>query len=99
LELDHSADNVFVIKEKPIEVIKSLKKETGTPIYLCGGGDFAGFLLEHQLIDELILKHNPVIFGKGIKLFGMSTAKIDLSLEQTKVYDNGVLLLTYQINY
>jgi hypothetical protein len=47
----------------------------------------------------LIIKLNPVIFGKGIPLFGGNTRAADLSLVDTKVYQTGVLLLTYQLHY
>ncbi|NMG10708.1 dihydrofolate reductase family protein [Brasilonema sp. UFV-L1] len=92
-------EQVKIIDKNELEFVKQLKEEEGTDIYLCGGGTFAGFLFENELIDELIIKLYPVIFGSGIRLFGKSTKAIDLSLINSKVYKTGVLLLTYKLNY
>jgi dihydrofolate reductase len=92
-------ERVEVIDKNEIEFVKQLKSAEGKDIYLCGGGTFAGFLFENELIDELIIKLNPVIFGSGIGLFGKSTKAANLSLVNSKEYKSGVLLLTYKLNY
>lgn len=93
------AAQVQVINTDPAAFIRNLKQEQGTDIYLCGGGAFAGFLFEQQLIDSLIIKLNPVVFGDGIRLFGKSRKKADLLLQDSKTYGSGVVLLSYQVNY
>ena len=92
-------EQVRIVKNGELEVLNQLKSETGTDIYLCGGGQFAGFLLEHQLIDTLILKVNPIIFGKGIPLFGDSEKEVNAKLFDFKTFDNGVVFLYYHLNY
>lgn len=99
LQFDKKDDKLEIISNDQLEVVKNLKSEEGTPIYLCGGGAFAGFLLEHELIDELILKLNPVIFGKGIPLFGDCGKAADLALTDSKTYNSGVMLLSYKLIY
>lgn len=99
LQFDNPDEKVEVVDGDATAFVKQLKAESGTDIYLCGGGQFAGFMLEHRLIDTLIIKLNPVVFGKGISLFGDSIQTIDLNLLDTKVYSSGVVLLTYQISY
>lgn len=89
---------IEIVKEREIERVQQLKQEEGTPIYLCGGGAFAGFLFDHGLIDELILKLNPVVFGSGIKLFGDSVKKAALTVCDAKTYANSVILIRYRIN-
>jgi dihydrofolate reductase len=88
-----------VVAEDALGVVRSLKQGDGSDLYLCGGGTFAGFLLEHQLIDRLILKQNPVLFGHGIRLFGTSSKKVPLRLGASKLYANGVSLLEYDLAY
>lgn len=88
-----------IVAENQLDFVKQLKQGQGTDIYLCGGGTFAAFLLEHELIDELKIKLNPIIYGSGIRLFGNSTKKVTLSLVDSKTYQNGVLLITYKLNY
>jgi len=53
---------VEVVDKDELEVIRCLKEEDGTDIYLCGGGAFAGFLAEHDQIDELRIKLMPYHF-------------------------------------
>lgn len=99
LQFDNSSPQVEVIAEKQLEFIRTLKEEEGSPIYLCGGGQFAGWLLDNELIDELKVKLNPVVFGSGIPLFGTSHKAVNLQLKASKTYESGVMLLTYDLIY
>jgi dihydrofolate reductase len=90
---------VEVVRGDELAVVRRLKEEDGSSVYLCGGGALAGFLLEHGLIDELVLKLNPVFFGRGIRLFGPSARKVHANLVASKHYDNGVVLLRYDLDY
>lgn len=98
---DKPNEKVHLIRDQEIEFLQGLKQTEGTNIYCCGGAVFASFLLENQLIDELIIKLNPVIFGKGIPLF-LPIEKhktLPIKLLDSKTYANGVLLLRYQLLY
>lgn len=98
LELENSSPKVEV-KKLDINEVERLQKQEGTDIYLCGGGQFAGWLLDHQKIDILKLKLNPLILGKGVKLFGESTKNYKLRLIDTEDYENGLQIMTFQIDY
>lgn len=87
------------IKQLDINEIDKLQKEEGTDIYLCGGGQFAGWLLDNQKIDTLKLKLNPLILGGGIKLFGNSRSNYKLELIDTTNYENGLQLMTFNVIY
>ena len=50
-----------------------------------------------DLIDELVLKVNPVLFGSGIPLFAGAIQQSALQLVDSKVYGNGVVLLRYRL--
>lgn len=88
---------VEIVSEKVGEVVRNLKNEEGKDIYLCGGADLATTLFAEQLIDELILKVNPVLFGSGIPLLYGIGGPIDLELRDSKIYGNGIVLLTYRV--
>lgn len=90
-------ENVLLVSENIIEFIKELKNENGKDIYLCGGGELATTLFAANLIDELILKLNPVLFGSGIPLFSAGINQTNLELINNKIYNNGVVLLHYQV--
>lgn len=94
-----TSEKVQLIREKELETIEQIKQASQKKIWLCGGGKFAGFLLGNELIDELLLKVNPVVFGDGIKLFGNSNKLVDLTLLDAKIYHSGVILSHYQIGY
>lgn len=98
LQLRNPSPNVHVRKLNIIEIEK-LQKQEGTDIYLCGGGQFAGWLLDNQKIDTLKLKLNPLILGEGIKLFGDSLSNYKLELIDTNYYENGLQIMTFDIIY
>ncbi|HJQ71539.1 MAG TPA: dihydrofolate reductase family protein [Blastocatellia bacterium] len=90
-------ENVEVVSKDIIDFVRGLKEGTGKAIYLCGGAELAGALIAERLIDEIILKVNPVVFGSGIPLFSGPIKQTDLELTGSKVYANGVILLTYRV--
>lgn len=92
-------EQLQVIRDDPAEFVQSLKSQDGEPIYLCGGGQLAGYLLEHQLIDEYIAKVNPVVFGQGIPAFGGYSGAIPLTLIDTKIYADGHMINRFRIDY
>lgn len=90
-------ENVTLVSENIIELVRELKSEEGKDIYLCGGADLATKLFAENLIDEVVLKLNPLIYGSGIPLLNSIGRNIYLELADSKIYDNGVLLLTYKV--
>ena len=64
------ANDKLSIKKLELDEIKNIRANSNTDVYLCGGGMFAGWLLEHEQIDVLKLKINPLVIGKGVRLFG-----------------------------
>ena len=91
-------DQVKVVPRQ-IELVKQLKEEVGSPIYLCGGSIFAGWLLNHGLIEELKIKLSPLIFGAGLPLFTGVDRKFKLELLDSQKHDHGMLINHYKIDY
>lgn len=90
--------DVDVVGHNWLQTIDALKAETGTDIYLCGGGAFAGSLLTKGRIDRLIVKIAPVVLGNGIPLFGDITQPATMEPVCANRYENGVILLEYNLN-
>ena len=90
-------ERVEVVTEDAVGVVRRLKAETGKDIYLCGGADLATALFKEGLIDEVILKVNPLLLGSGIPLMSDIGKYVDLELIDSKVYDTGVVLLSYRV--
>lgn len=74
--------------------VAELKAQPGRDIWLCGGADLAGQLLD--LIDEVQLKVNPVILGTGIPLFRTDARPKAMRLEESEQLPGGVVLNTYR---
>ena len=89
--------NVDLVSDNIIDLVRELKSETGKDIYLCGGATLAATLFVESLIDEIILKLNPVLFGSGIPLFSGAIKQTDLELTGSKIYSNGVVLIHYRV--
>ena len=96
MNLESTASNVHILKSD-LSTIERIREESATDIYLCGGGAFAGWLLDHNMIDELKLKINPIILGGGVPLFGSSIKSLKLKLKEQLSFDHGLLINTYAI--
>ena len=90
---------VEIVKENIGELVRSLQQENGQDIYLCGGAKLATSMFAEKLIDELVLKINPFIMGSGIPLFSGIVKQTSLKLIKSMTYDNGFVVLHYQVNY
>lgn len=90
---------VEIVRDNINELVKTLQQEDGQDIYLCGGAKLATSLFAEKLIDELVLKINPFIMGAGIPLFSDVVKQTPLKLIKSMTYDNGFVLLHYQINH
>lgn len=98
LKLDNADPKVHVHTPR-MEIIKELKQAKGTDIYLCGGGVFAGWLLENEMIDMLKIKLNPITLGEGTPLFGDAKKQTKNQLTEVQEFEHGLLILTYKILY
>lgn len=87
--------HITVTDDDPVDVVRRLKaEETGSGIYLCGGGVLAGALVDE--IDRLVLKVNPVVLGDGIPLFaGGGYDPHGFELTAATPYASGVVVTEY----
>lgn len=90
-------DRVRLVREGAAELVRSLKAQSGKAIYLCGGGDLASQLMDADLVDELWLKLNPLLFGRGLALAPLLAKPRALRLIDFKRYATDVMLLKYAL--
>ncbi len=90
-------ENVELVGENAVGLVKNLKNQVGKGIWLCGGGDLATTFFANNLIDKLILKVNPFLMGSGIPLFSGVIQQTPLELIDRKIYENGVVVLHYRV--
>lgn len=91
-------DAEILVVRAPVEpVLRKLKQESDAPVYLCGGGQFAGTVLDLGLIDRLRFKRASILLGTGVPLFAGAKSTPDLHCLETKFYDNGYLYQEYRL--
>ena len=84
---------VTVVAEDPVGFVRTLKREEGKDIWLCGGGRLAGELL-HE-IDELLIKSYPVVAGAGIPAFDGAFDPTVFEVAERTAFGNGVTLTRF----
>lgn len=92
LTKDENVEFVSNVKEFTRNLISSSKKN----IWLIGGSELLSFLLNHKLVDEIILSIIPVVLGKGIPLFKNINQETKLELIKTTQYA-GLVELRYNV--
>ena len=80
---------------RSLDRVMEIRDSSPTDIYLCGGGEFAGWLLDHGLIDQLKVKLNPIVLGGGVRLFGDSVTQAKWKLVDTLTFEGGLQIITY----
>ncbi len=95
--LDDSANSgVRFVRSDAPGVVRAIKREEGRDIWLCGGGELASSLFSE--IDELIIKSNPFLMGRGKRLFEREIHAGELSLISRSDYPNGFSLQHFALN-
>lgn len=93
--LDNAEWNANFIKGNVIEEIAKLKQEPGLNILIYGSGELIRSLMKHDLIDEFHFIINPVVVGKGERLFKDDIDQKAFKLVNTRTTDTGVAILSY----
>jgi dihydrofolate reductase len=85
--------NVRVETGDLVQAVNQLKAQRGKDIVVYGGATFVSELIEHDLIDELNIFVNPVVIGRGMRIFKDRKA---LRLTGSTAYPSGLAINTYQ---
>ena len=89
--------NTKVIKEiKPEEILK-MKQKPGKNMVIYGSGGVVSTLTQLGLINDYLIFVNPVILGQGKPQFNDLKNWHKLKLINTKTFNNGVVLLHYEV--
>ena len=79
-----------------ISRLAAIRDETDGTIAV-GGATLATQLLQHGLLDELLLYTHPAILGSGRPLFDEVAEPVECDLLEHAEFDSGVALNRYQI--
>jgi dihydrofolate reductase len=75
--------------------VRKLKQQPGKNLTVLGSGSIVTQLADQSLIDEYQIMLNPIALGNGTPLFLGLKQKLNLKLVNSKVFNNGIVLLTY----
>jgi dihydrofolate reductase len=78
-----------------VEEVGRLKAQTGGKIDV-GGAGLAAELIRRGLVDEFQMVVFPVVLGGGTPFFPAMTARLDLTLVETRTFGSGVVLLRHR---
>lgn len=81
---------VEVVDTDPVDLVRTLEKQDGLDIWLCGGGNLAGQLVDE--IDRLIFKSYPVIAGGGIPALAGNFRPTQFRVTERREFDSGMQL-------
>jgi len=89
--------NSTLISDDVVERVVELKREPGKNISILGSGELVQTLIRHDLVDELSMIVDPIMLGRGKRLFGDGLTPRRFDLAGSVPGDNGVMMLTYRL--
>ena len=90
-------ENSRLVKDHVAEEVQKLKEQPGGDVAIFGSSDLTTSLLEMGLVDELRIMVNPVVLGRGKRLFEGIDKQVELHLEATTVFRSGNVLMRYRV--
>lgn len=76
--------------------IGELRAEPGAELQVWGSGTLIRWLLDHRLVDEIVLLTYPVVVGQGRRFFPDTGPDIGLELVNCKSTPKGLTIHTYR---
>jgi dihydrofolate reductase len=89
-------ERVETTKEKPLALIRRLKREGANAVAIGGGATINKLFLDSGLVDEIYLTLEPVLFGRGVPLLKGEVSQ-RLSLLDFKKLGGDTVLLHYAV--
>jgi dihydrofolate reductase len=80
-----------------VDGVRRIKSQDGPNVILWGSSTLTSTLLDHGLVDEVVLIFYPVLLGTGKRFFAEGTPAHSFELVNTKTTPTGVILSTYKV--
>ena len=88
--------NTTVLSGDVAAAIGKLKAQPAGELQVHGSGNLVRWLLDHHLVDELILLTYPVVVGQGTRLFPDTGPDTALELLESRPTSGGVIIQVYR---
>jgi dihydrofolate reductase len=76
--------------------VGELKAKPGGELQVHGSGNLIRWLLDHQLVDEIILITYPLVVGQGTRLFPDTGPDTALELVESRATPSGLIIQIYR---
>lgn len=93
---DGAEGDVEWTDQPPQELLERLAKDGYESVAICGGAQIYSTFLAADLVDELYLTIEPVIFGEGIS-FASNVPQQKLNLLESRQLNDDTVLLHYKV--
>lgn len=90
-----SWQNSTLISDDVADRIRELKTQDGGDISVLGSGELVRFLLQNDLVDEMVLMLHPLVLGTGKRLFSDGIDARKFRLVDSLAGKQGMLMLSY----
>jgi dihydrofolate reductase len=90
--------NVTVENGDLVTTIQNLKGKEGKDMIVYGGAGFVSSLIKEGLIDEFYFFVNPVMIGKGLRIFDLLEHRQTLSPVSATLYECGISVLAFRLS-
>ena len=94
---DFAHNSNFAIAKSPKEALKILEEKNFAQALVAGGGMLNSSFMKEKIVNEIYLDVEPLVFGKGIKLFSDNDFDAKLELIETKSLSKNTIQLHYRI--
>ncbi|RMI31435.1 dihydrofolate reductase family protein [Nocardia stercoris] len=81
--------------ERLVEELSELKQQPGRAIAVHGSIRLVRTLLDHGLLDDLVLMLHPLVVGSGQRLFPENGPRLPLRLRAATTFGSSIQSLTY----
>ena len=100
--LEKVKEGAILLKADIKTEVEKIKNDSSTGsegknIWLFGGAGLASSLINLSLVDEISLAVHPIILGSGKPMFKEIKDRNWLTLTDSKIYPNGLVMLTYTV--
>jgi len=88
---------VSFTSEPVATVARRLRAAAAKDVWVMGGAEVAGALVDAGAVDEIVVHVIPVLLGDGVPLLSHAARNVDLSLLEAKAFPDGVVRLRYAL--
>lgn len=88
---------VTFLRDNFAQRVQEIKSQPGKDIWLFGGSQIIALMLQHRLVDELMMAVHPLQLGGGMPMFPPMNERTPWKLKDSIAYSSGLVQLVYTL--